>query len=1119
MNGALSFSESFTSAAMTQLWQVTVVILIAILLTRIFAKRPHLTFTIWMIVVLKCITPPIISSPTGLFCWQSEAPHEVAMMEIGAANGVETENDKGTINGQIEIETPRALAEYARERGIAADSFSKPELQTMPIADSISGRVASAPDLEGDFTMSNESNVDSSNADNLLGSPVGVGTGPTSENNPLTVHDRHANDIPRWSLLLSVVWILGIAFYCVFSIVRFQLCMHRIRKTSSPVKGKLKTQFDALVQRIGMRRPVEYWITTSRIGPAVVGLFRPKVVIPQIVIDKVSVKEIEAILAHELVHIKRGDLFFSAIQLIAQAAWWFHPLVWLANRLANLNAERCCDQQVIAELECNPADYARSLVSVLETKQRLESVVGFPGVRPIEITEQRLKRIMNIKPNQTRRAWLTWSLLLLLSVIVLPGASVGNWQEKAKQKSNQRIKKNQLAGSANSQNKKEQSYAGFQRELANIRNAKLKLERMKAKLDAISKESDSPDAIEKVRSEIAIASEKLAEMQRQIKGFQLETADLDEDGLVDLYASQPSKVDRTSIIEQRSNWGLVITFKIQSTIDSLVKRHRVDKKIAIMEIAKWLKAMSTNPKNPSLPKFAYNLDTKSQSLTIMGSRKDADAVKDRLSQLENYGLDTIHVSQMVATVDDDTRIKILGRYGKDLLIRARKETRNAVVNKITSQLADAGVSSINVGIVDGDYSSHLSATYSQTGLTSAVDQMKANVKSNLKLDEFVAFTWQTPVIKDTIQRPFVVGHSPQPEIKIVEEGISTVLSFTENGEADITFRASKITDVEEQQKEDKAWTKTQKPILNQLSVKARVEISDLSQTFVMSPLENLDPEKSDEFLVFFVTVRRLPFKGIALPTTSNGLSGQTLPLLSDARSSTRTQEKQRSPKRNLKATRDVQLDDKTALNPIVVFAPSIAQTDKVHVKNGDQVKKGDRLFSFKNESLVDDIAIQEIELMAAEHRLATAQINLKHAEQGLEKGRVSRPERDAARNNADSLKIELRLSHKKLEILKKRQTALRINAPISGRISRIQVPSEPNAPIQSGQALLLITPDAPKSIRSKESKSSKPTDISNPLHEDDSLTRDYQFPPNPQHLDLRSLQESPLLPIQRIDRR
>ena len=59
-------------------------------------------------------------------------------------------------------------------------------------------------------------------------------------------------------------------------------------------------------------------------------------------------------------------------------------------------AERCCDEEVIGALKCDPKRYALSLLQVLELKRTLQPVPAFPGMKPVEVTARRMERIMKL---------------------------------------------------------------------------------------------------------------------------------------------------------------------------------------------------------------------------------------------------------------------------------------------------------------------------------------------------------------------------------------------------------------------------------------------------------------------------------------------------------------------------------------------------------------------------------------------------------------------------------------------------------------------------------------------------------------------------------------------------
>src|SRR5262249_27632818 len=150
----------------------------------------------------------------------------------------------------------------------------------------------------------------------------------------------------------------------------------------------------------------------------------PIVIVPAALVQGKSPADLALLLAHELIHVSRGDLWLGLLQTLAQGLWWFHPLVRLASRWLTRETERCCDKAVIAHLACTPAVYARNLLDVLALKQQLRPVHSFPGVRPVDITRRRLERIMQLRHGCHKRTpWWCWCAMCLMALITLPGAA------------------------------------------------------------------------------------------------------------------------------------------------------------------------------------------------------------------------------------------------------------------------------------------------------------------------------------------------------------------------------------------------------------------------------------------------------------------------------------------------------------------------------------------------------------------------------------------------------------------------------------------------------------------------------------------------------------------------
>jgi RNA polymerase sigma-70 factor (ECF subfamily) len=227
-------------------------------------------------------------------------------------------------------------------------------------------------------------------------------------------------------LALAAAWLAGtlLIFGVVWgrSVERRSLLTEMVTAPSPSLERTLLR----LEQLLGIRRPVTVMLTGCPIGPAVSGTRCPEIYLPRVLADSLSGERLEALLAHELIHVRRGDIWIARLQLLAQAAWWFHPAVWWMNRQINRHRERCCDEEVLASLNGDRAAYARCLVDVLTAQQSLKPVSWQPGARPVEITIKRLEEIMN-RPNMIHRrtpAW-CWCLAAALALLALPAGRSG----------------------------------------------------------------------------------------------------------------------------------------------------------------------------------------------------------------------------------------------------------------------------------------------------------------------------------------------------------------------------------------------------------------------------------------------------------------------------------------------------------------------------------------------------------------------------------------------------------------------------------------------------------------------------------------------------------------------
>ncbi len=231
--------------------------------------------------------------------------------------------------------------------------------------------------------------------------------------------------------ILCALWLCGVAVALLLLCVRYLHVILQVRSATALETRELEKHMAELKKKLGIRRQVRLKVLDAPLGPAVIGLVRPTILLPALIVQGKSVDQITPLLAHELVHIRRGDLWWAVLQVMSRCIFWFHPAVRWADSQLSQEAERCCDEETIRSLNLSPVAYARCLLEVLEQKHRLHVAPALPGVRPVDITKDRLERVMKTRKSRYRRppVW-GWLVLVVGCVLTLPGAaSVGISQD------------------------------------------------------------------------------------------------------------------------------------------------------------------------------------------------------------------------------------------------------------------------------------------------------------------------------------------------------------------------------------------------------------------------------------------------------------------------------------------------------------------------------------------------------------------------------------------------------------------------------------------------------------------------------------------------------------------
>jgi bla regulator protein blaR1 len=129
----------------------------------------------------------------------------------------------------------------------------------------------------------------------------------------------------------------------------------------------------------------------AMLEPGVFGIFRPVLLLPEGITDRLAPAHLDAILAHELCHVRRRDNLAAALHMAVEAIFWFHPLVWWVGARLVEERERACDEEVL-RLGSQPEVYAESILKTCQFY--LESpLVCMSGIAGSDL-KKRITRIM-----------------------------------------------------------------------------------------------------------------------------------------------------------------------------------------------------------------------------------------------------------------------------------------------------------------------------------------------------------------------------------------------------------------------------------------------------------------------------------------------------------------------------------------------------------------------------------------------------------------------------------------------------------------------------------------------------------------------------------------------------
>ena len=334
-----AYANHVVSYLLAQSWQVaTLAAIVGLISFALRNRTAHIRYLLWLIVLAKCLVPPLLTVPLAVLPERSSSP-SLALLDLPQ-----------------EHSTP--------EVPILADEAPKPHEPTLAV--------------------------------------------------------------PSTRELVAFVWMAGALLFLFWVGGRAVRYTAWLRKRRRPLAPALQRSIQALSLGFKFKKWPRVWLLEDTSQPFVWGLLRGSVYLPADFVGLRGLDQQRSILAHELSHVARLDAGVNLLQVLAQAAYWFHPLVWWANRKIRQEREKCCDEMAVAHLNTPPEHYTGAILDALAAERRsahpIPSLAIVGSVRDIE---ERIKTML--RPGKTfrrRPSLVAATVASLIALVTIPTALV-----------------------------------------------------------------------------------------------------------------------------------------------------------------------------------------------------------------------------------------------------------------------------------------------------------------------------------------------------------------------------------------------------------------------------------------------------------------------------------------------------------------------------------------------------------------------------------------------------------------------------------------------------------------------------------------------------------------------
>ena len=229
--------------------------------------------------------------------------------------------------------------------------------------------------------------------------------------------------IAPWLNSLVVIWCVGMCLFAARSAHGWYVVRRLLRHDIASVPDEYTSLLARVARQVGIQYRVRLLQSPHIDVPVAIGWLRPVVLLPVCVVTGFSPQQLEAILAHELAHIRRHDYLINLLQNLSETVFFYHPALWWASTVVRREREHCCDELAARALG-NRAEYGRALLALEELRGATPAFAV--GAKTGSLLD-RIRRLAQLEPTPRLTAGGVVGIVLVAALLVTAavwGASV-----------------------------------------------------------------------------------------------------------------------------------------------------------------------------------------------------------------------------------------------------------------------------------------------------------------------------------------------------------------------------------------------------------------------------------------------------------------------------------------------------------------------------------------------------------------------------------------------------------------------------------------------------------------------------------------------------------------------